>query len=179
MTLAPRPGDEADANDALSCVQQRLHAARAGEQEKVDRRNGRFASQSRPRRLSCGLLSPLCLRGNCSDIVAGNSTAVHDDNDGDGVIDAGELLAVYQYDGLHRRIVKLLPDGEDYKRTDYYYNEAWQVLEERYDAAGSAQPRRVTRSVQRCRRPSQGSRSRHRCSCSCMTSRSPLRNRSG
>ena len=64
--------------------------------------------------------------------------AVHDDNDGDGVIDAGELLAVYQYDGLHRRIVKLLPDGEDYKRTDYYYNEGWQVLEERYEAAGSA-----------------------------------------
>ena len=45
--------------------------------------------------------------------------AVHDDNDADGEIDSGELLAIYEYDGLHRRIVKLLPDGEDYNRTDY------------------------------------------------------------
>ena len=32
------------------------------------------------------------------------------------------LVAKYQYDGQHRRIAKLLPNGENWKRTDYYYN---------------------------------------------------------
>jgi len=45
--------------------------------------------------------------------------------------DSGDnVVAEYRYDGLNRRIVKLLA-GDDWDRTDYYYNEAWQVLEER------------------------------------------------
>jgi len=49
-------------------------------------------------------------------------------------------------DGLNRRIAKLLPNGENWKRTDYYYlptgpaagqagNAAWQCLEERYNGS--------------------------------------------
>jgi len=45
--------------------------------------------------------------------------------------DSGDnVIAEYRYDGLNRRIAKLLA-GDDWDRTDYYYNEAWQVLEER------------------------------------------------
>jgi RHS repeat-associated protein len=40
------------------------------------------------------------------------------------------VIAEYRYDGLNRRIAKLLA-GDDWDRTDYYYNEGWQVLEER------------------------------------------------
>jgi RHS repeat-associated protein len=44
-----------------------------------------------------------------------------------------ETVAEYQYDGLNRRVVKLLwnASSETWSRTDYYYNEEWQVLEER------------------------------------------------
>jgi hypothetical protein len=45
----------------------------------------------------------------------------------------GTLLAEYRYDGLNRRIAKMLPAQGCWDRTDYY-NEAWQVLEERQDA---------------------------------------------
>jgi RHS repeat-associated protein len=62
------------------------------------------------------------------------------DADEDGVQDEGEpwgLVAVYQYDGLSRRTAKIVRQvaGETvtYNRTDYYYNEAWRVLEERTD----------------------------------------------
>jgi len=42
-------------------------------------------------------------------------------------------IAEYRYDGLGRRIAKLVPNGDDWDRTDYLYDEAWQVLEERTD----------------------------------------------
>jgi len=46
--------------------------------------------------------------------------------------DSGDnVIAEYRYDGLNRRIAKLVA-GADWDRTDYYYNEAWQVLEERF-----------------------------------------------
>jgi len=41
-------------------------------------------------------------------------------------------IAEYRYDGLGRRIAKLVPNGENWDRTDYHYNEAWQCLEQRY-----------------------------------------------
>ena len=41
-------------------------------------------------------------------------------------------IALYRYDGLGRRIARLLPNGETWDRTDYYYDESWQVLEERF-----------------------------------------------
>jgi len=47
--------------------------------------------------------------------------------------DASATIAEYRYDGLNRRIAKLLPNGQNWKRTDFFYNEAWQVLEERYN----------------------------------------------
>ena len=62
------------------------------------------------------------------------------DANANGVQDEGEdwgLVAVYQYDGQGRRIAKIVRqvDGEEvtYQRTDYLYNEQWQVLEERAD----------------------------------------------
>ena len=64
--------------------------------------------------------------------------AVYEDSDSDRAAptDGGDtLIAEYQYDGLHRRIVKLLPDVENWKRTDYYYNTSWQVIEERYNGS--------------------------------------------
>jgi len=42
------------------------------------------------------------------------------------------LVVKYQYDGLNRRIAKLLPD-DSWNRWDYYYNNSWQCLEECYD----------------------------------------------
>ena len=43
-----------------------------------------------------------------------------------------EVIAEYYHDGLNQRIAKAVADGEDnWNRTDYYHNEAWQVLEER------------------------------------------------
>ena len=60
----------------------------------------------------------------------------------------GDTIAEYQYDGANRRIAKLIPSGDDWNRTDYYYNEGWQCLEERY---GEGQPKEAvpeTPSVQ-------------------------------
>jgi len=45
------------------------------------------------------------------------------------------LVEQYEYDGLHRRIVKIVPNATTSTkrdRTDYYYNASWQVLEEKY-----------------------------------------------
>ena len=45
-----------------------------------------------------------------------------------------QVIAEYRHDGLNRRIAKIVADGPgsgNWDRTDYYYNEAWQVLEER------------------------------------------------
>ncbi|MCG3180450.1 MAG: hypothetical protein BIFFINMI_02811 [Phycisphaerae bacterium] len=47
----------------------------------------------------------------------------------------GATIAEYQYDGANRRLVKLIPDGANWDRTDFYYNTNWQILEKRYDAA--------------------------------------------
>ena len=57
-----------------------------------------------------------------------------------------ETVAEYQYDpslprlrragGLGRRIVKLIPDGENWDRTDYYHTARWQVIEEKFADAG-------------------------------------------
>jgi RHS repeat-associated protein len=59
--------------------------------------------------------------------------AVWADDEGE----AGDLIASYQYDGLGRRTVKIVRqvDGEEvrYQRTDYLYDEQWQVLEDRAD----------------------------------------------
>jgi RHS repeat-associated protein len=43
----------------------------------------------------------------------------------------GATIVEYQYDGLHRRIVKLKPNGANWDRRDYFYNASWQVVEER------------------------------------------------
>jgi RHS repeat-associated protein len=40
--------------------------------------------------------------------------------------------AEYRYDGLNRRVAKMVPDGQNWDRTDYYYNSGWQALEERF-----------------------------------------------
>jgi len=42
-------------------------------------------------------------------------------------------VAEYRYDGLHRRIAKLVydPGESEWVRTDFYYTRSWQVIEER------------------------------------------------
>jgi RHS repeat-associated protein len=62
--------------------------------------------------------------------------AVYRDANGDGTKDANDpLIQEARYDGLNRRITKIVRhvQGETvtYDRTDYYYNEGWQCLEER------------------------------------------------
>ena len=76
----------------------------------------------------------------------GRLVAVWKDDDDDGILDDGQepddtLVAEYRYDGLNRRIVKLIPatfdenkDPIDWNRTDYYYTASWQVIEERFVA---------------------------------------------
>ena len=55
---------------------------------------------------------------------------------------AGTGTTTYQYNGLHHRIAKIRPaGGGTWDRTDYYYNEAWQVLEERKAVGVSAENR--------------------------------------
>ena len=57
-----------------------------------------------------------------------------DDGTSAGQWDANDTpMAEYRYDGLGRRITKLVLDHVDGKwdRTDYFYNDRWQVLEER------------------------------------------------
>jgi YD repeat-containing protein len=62
--------------------------------------------------------------------------------------EAPATIAEYRYDGLNRRIAKLLPNGQNWKRTDFFYNEAWQVVEERYNdsQADSSAVATVTRA---------------------------------
>jgi len=61
-------------------------------------------------------------------------------DDGDGTKEiTGEdpddtLIAEYRYDALNRRIAKIVPNGENWDRTDYYYTPAGQVAEERFAA---------------------------------------------
>ncbi len=57
--------------------------------------------------------------------------AIYQD-DGDGVFEPGtddDLVADYQYDGANRRTVKTLADGSS---VEYYYNQQWQTVEERF-----------------------------------------------
>jgi RHS repeat-associated protein len=61
---------------------------------------------------------------------------VYKDSNANGSLDVGTdaLVAEYRYDGRGWRIAKILPDpghANKYLRTDYYYNESWQTLEER------------------------------------------------
>jgi len=56
--------------------------------------------------------------------------------------------SVYQYDGLHRQISRLVPNGSNFDRTDYYYNEDWQVLEERTGTVANAATAASTPYVQ-------------------------------
>ena len=67
--------------------------------------------------------------------------AIDEENPGD----PGDLVAAYRYDGLGGRIARLLPNEtnpENWDRTDYYFNEDWQVLEER-SAENQADPSAV------------------------------------
>jgi len=63
---------------------------------------------------------------------------VYKDSNANGTLDMGTdaLVAEYRYDGLNRRIAKMVrktvSGNERWDRTDYYYNESWQVLEERF-----------------------------------------------
>lgn len=53
-----------------------------------------------------------------------------------------------EYDGLHRRIVKEKYVAGDLDETrHYYYNEAWQVLEERLEVGGTIDPQPINRYV--------------------------------
>jgi RHS repeat-associated protein len=47
----------------------------------------------------------------------------------------GTTIAEYQYDGSHRRIVKLKPNGANWDRVDYFHADGNQVLEERWATA--------------------------------------------
>jgi len=59
----------------------------------------------------------------------------------------GDTVAEYRYDGLHRRIAKLIPNGDDWDRTDYYYNGSWQVLAERFAGGVSTENRETPATV--------------------------------
>jgi len=48
------------------------------------------------------------------------------------VADGATTVAEYRYDGLHRRIARLVPDGQNWDRTDFYYTRSWQVIEQRF-----------------------------------------------
>ncbi|KKL75548.1 hypothetical protein LCGC14_2053790, partial [marine sediment metagenome] len=75
-------------------------------------------------------------------------TKVYKDADADGNFEPGDpgaaaddQIVQYQYDGLNRRVAKLVVTGyagnnlaDEWKRTDYYYDTNWRVVEERYDA---------------------------------------------
>jgi RHS repeat-associated protein len=43
----------------------------------------------------------------------------------------GTTIAEYQYDGRTYRTCKLVANGGNWDRTDFYYNTSWQILEER------------------------------------------------
>jgi len=58
-------------------------------------------------------------------------------------------IAEYRYDGRGCRIAKFILNVNNWDRTDYYYNESWQCLEERY---GANQPMASEASI--CRRAS-------------------------
>ena len=65
-------------------------------------------------------------------------TKVYTDADEQGDMDSGELIVTYSYDGLNRRIRKVLAVPDPDVTYDYYYNESWQVLEVR--KGGNANP---------------------------------------
>ncbi len=53
----------------------------------------------------------------------------------------GDTIAEYRYDGLNRRIAKIVKNGATWDRTDFYYSVGWQVLEERFAGAVSSENR--------------------------------------
>jgi len=57
---------------------------------------------------------------------------VEDTNENGTEEGTDKVLAEYRYDGLHRRIAKLIPDATKWDRTDYYHTVSWQVIEERF-----------------------------------------------
>ncbi len=57
-----------------------------------------------------------------------------------GAASPGTLVVTYSYDGLNRRIRKLIEAGETDITYDFYYNTGWQVLEVRKDEATNANP---------------------------------------
>ena len=82
----------------------------------------------------------------------GNSTT--ETTDANGVYDAGSdlVIAQYFYDGLGRRIAKSVAvygtgsnssTISNWRRTDYYYDESWQVLEERTALVAANSPTAV------------------------------------
>jgi YD repeat-containing protein len=60
---------------------------------------------------------------------------VYDDQDGDGVLDVpgDALIATYGYDGLHRRVRKVVKGSPSDTTYEYLHDAAWQVLEVRKD----------------------------------------------
>ncbi len=64
--------------------------------------------------------------------------AVHEHDETDPENPVGDLIVTYRYNGLNHRVRKLV--GDDPQNPDevreFYYNEQWQVLEERRELAG-------------------------------------------
>jgi len=59
------------------------------------------------------------------------------------VKDGETTMAEYRYDGLHRRVAKLVPNGSNWTVREFYYNSSWQMLEVRKDTrarVGGAEP---------------------------------------
>ncbi len=55
--------------------------------------------------------------------------------------DSGAVLQTNEYDGLGRRIVRsVYASGSVDYRIHYYYNEQWQLLEERKETGGTEDP---------------------------------------
>jgi YD repeat-containing protein len=70
---------------------------------------------------------------------------------------SGNTLKSYAYDGLHRRISETAGGTT----TDFYYSDAWQVLEERVTSGGTAVPPSPVRLVSGLRRCVGAARPRH------------------
>ena len=69
------------------------------------------------------------VRQHCKWDAWNRLVAVYADDDGE----PGDLVATYRYDGLNRRIQKVVEGSPDVTY-DYYYNESWQIVEVRKDS---------------------------------------------
>ena len=55
------------------------------------------------------------------------------------VTDSTGATSKYVFDGLNHRVAKAVPNGSNWMRTDFYYNQSWQTVEERqYTTAQSS-----------------------------------------